>query len=130
MTTRMSATAGEILVDDFPQPMGLGQAVRAAAMAPQRKHFNQSDDDGRTVTGRTDRILAHVLSGAAAFWLSLGGRNGLLGTTHSPAERASIKRVRLPDHVARPPPRSAIRSRRMPVQAAIIWARAGINGRG
>ena len=40
-TKRKPATVGEILVEEFMQPMGLTQAALAEAMVVQRKHVNE-----------------------------------------------------------------------------------------
>ncbi len=40
-TKRKPATVGEILVEEFMQPMSLTQAALAAAMGMQRKHVNE-----------------------------------------------------------------------------------------
>src|SRR5437660_1455849 len=53
MTKRKPATVGEILVEEFMQPMGLTQAALAEAMGVQRKHVNELCKDRRTVTAAT-----------------------------------------------------------------------------
>jgi antitoxin HigA-1 len=40
-TKRKPATVGEILIEDFMQPMGLTQAALAEAMGVQRKLVNE-----------------------------------------------------------------------------------------
>jgi addiction module HigA family antidote len=40
-TKRKPATVGEILTEEFMQPMGLTQAALAKAMGVQRKHVNE-----------------------------------------------------------------------------------------
>ena len=57
-TKRKPPTVGEILVEEFMQPMGLTQAVLAEAMGVQRKHVNELCSDRRTVTATTALILA------------------------------------------------------------------------
>ncbi len=49
-TKRKPATVGEILVEEFMQPMGLTQTALAAAMGVQRKHVNELCN-GRSVGG-------------------------------------------------------------------------------
>jgi plasmid maintenance system antidote protein VapI len=44
-TKRKPATVGEILVEEFMQPMGLTQAALAEAMGLQRKHVNELCND-------------------------------------------------------------------------------------
>jgi addiction module HigA family antidote len=52
-TTKLKpATVGEILVEEFMQPIGLRQAALAEAMSVQRKHINELCDNGRTAKNR------------------------------------------------------------------------------
>ena len=77
MTKRKPASVGEILVQEFMEPMGLTQGVLAEAMGVQRKHVNELCNDRRAVTAPTALILARVF----------GNRSGLLAeraTTHRP----------------------------------------------
>jgi len=41
LTKRKPVTVGEILVEEFMQPMGLTQSALAKAMGVQRKHVNE-----------------------------------------------------------------------------------------
>ena len=50
MTARKPATVGEILTEEFMQPLGLTQAALAEAMGVQRKHVNELCNDRRNVT--------------------------------------------------------------------------------
>jgi antitoxin HigA-1 len=59
-TKRKPATVGEILVEEFIQPMELTQAALAEAMGVQRKHVNELCNDCRNVTAATALILARV----------------------------------------------------------------------
>ena len=54
MTKRKPATVGEILVEEFMQPVGLTQAALAEAMGVQRKHVNELCNHRRNVD-RGDR---------------------------------------------------------------------------
>ena len=53
MTKRKPATVGEILVEEFMEPMGLTQQALADAMGVPRKHVNQLCKDRRSVTAPT-----------------------------------------------------------------------------
>jgi addiction module HigA family antidote len=94
ITTRKPGTVGEILVEEFMQPMGLTQSALADAMGVQRKHVNELCNDRRTVTARTALILARVFGNSADFWLNVQRRSDLWNTMHSPEERARIERAR------------------------------------
>ncbi len=53
MTKRKPATVGEILVEEFMQPMALTQAALAKAMGVARKHVNELCNDRRKITAAT-----------------------------------------------------------------------------
>ncbi len=60
-TKRKPATVGEILTEEFMQPMGLTQGALAEAMGVQRKHVNELCGARDRRQGKADR------SGAAIF---------------------------------------------------------------
>ena len=93
-TKRKPATVGEILVEEFMQPLGLTQAALAEAMSVQRKHVNELCNDRRNVTAATALILARVFGNSADFWLNVHRRNDLWNAMHSPRERARIERAK------------------------------------
>jgi len=74
MTKRKPATVGEILVEEFMEPMGLTQAALADAMGVPRKHVNELCNDRRNVTAPTALILACVFGNSPDFWLKIGVR--------------------------------------------------------
>ncbi len=93
-TKRKPATVGEILVEEFMQPMGLTQAALAEAMGVQRKHVNELCNERRTVTAATALILARVFGNSPDFWLNAQRRSDLWEAMHSPRERERIARAR------------------------------------
>lgn len=99
-TTRRPATVGEILVEEFIQPLGLTQTSLAAAMGVPRKHVNELCNDRRSVTASTALILARVFGNSADFWLNVQRRIDLWEAMNSPQERAWIERARPLDTVA------------------------------
>jgi addiction module HigA family antidote len=94
MTKRKPATVGEILVQEFMEPMGLTQGVLAKAMGVQRKHVNELCNDRRAVTARTALILARVFGNSPDFWLNVQRRSDIWVAMHSPRERERIRRAR------------------------------------
>jgi addiction module HigA family antidote len=94
MTKRKPASVGEILVQEFLEPMGLTQGALAEAMGVQRKHVNELCNNRRAVTAPTALILARVFGNSADFWLNVQRRNDLWEAMHSPRERERIKRAR------------------------------------
>jgi addiction module HigA family antidote len=91
MTKRKPATVGEILAEEFLQPMSLTQAALAEAMGVQRKHVNQLCNNRRNVTAATALILARVFGNSPDFWLNVQRRNDLWEAMNSPRERERIE---------------------------------------
>ena len=94
MTTRKPATVGEILTEEFMQPLGLTQAALAEAMGVQRKHVNELCNDRRNVTAATALILARVFGNSPDFWLNIQRRSDLWAVMNSPDERARVDRAK------------------------------------
>ncbi len=94
MTKRKPVTVGEILVEEFMQPLKLTQGGLAAAMGVQRKHVNELCNNRRTVTAPTALILARVFGNSPDFWLNVQRRSDLWAAMHSPRERERIRRAK------------------------------------
>ena len=94
MTTRKPVSVGEILTEEFMEPMGLTQAALAEAMGVQRKHVNELCNDRRNVTAATALILSRVFGNSPDFWLNVQRRNDLWNAMHSPKERQRIDRAK------------------------------------
>ena len=93
-TKRKPASVGEILIEEFMEPMGLTQGVLAKAMGVQRKHVNELCNNRRSVTAATALIIARVFGNSPDFWLNVQRRSDLWKAMHSPRQRARIKRAR------------------------------------
>ncbi len=94
MTKRKPVSVGEILTEEFMQPLGLTQAALAEAMGVQRKHVNELCNNRRTVTAATALILARVFGNSADFWLNIQRRSDLWEAMNSPKELARIERAK------------------------------------
>ena len=94
MTKRKPASVGEILIEEFMEPMGLTQGGLAKAMGVQRRHVNELCNNRRNVTAATALILARVLGNSHDFWLNVQQRSDLWKAMHSPRQREQIKRAR------------------------------------
>ena len=94
MTKRKPAGVGEILVEEFMQPLGLTQAALAEAMGVPRKHVNELCNHRRAVTAPTALILSRVFGNSPDFWLNVQRRTDLWEATHSPREMARIERAK------------------------------------
>jgi addiction module HigA family antidote len=93
-TKRKPASVGEMLIEEFMEPLGLTQGGLADAMGVQRKHVNELCNGRRKVTGPTALILARVFGNSPDFWLNVQPRSDLWEALHSPRERERIKRAR------------------------------------
>jgi addiction module HigA family antidote len=82
---RKPATVGEILVEEFMQPMGLAQAALAEAMGVQRQHVDELCNR-RNVTAPTALILARVFGNSPDFWLNVQRRSDPWEALNSPRE--------------------------------------------
>src|ERR1700733_674238 len=94
LTKRKPATIGEILTEEFIEPMGLTQGALAEAMGAPRKHVNELCNDRRSVTAPTALILARVFGNSPEFWLNVQRRSDLWEALNSPRERKRIERAR------------------------------------
>jgi addiction module HigA family antidote len=93
-TKRKPATVGEILAEEFMQPLGLTQAALAEAMGVQRKHVNELCNARRNVTAATALILARVFGNSPDFWLNVQRRSDIWEAMHDPKELARIERAK------------------------------------
>jgi len=93
-TKRKPATVGEVLTEEFMQPLGLTQGALAEAMGVQRKHVNELCNGRRNVTAATALILARVFGNSPDFWLNVQRRTDLWEAMHSPRARKRIERAR------------------------------------
>src|SRR6202162_3848863 len=93
-TKRKPASVGEILIEEFMEPMGLTQGALAEAMGVQRKHVNELCNGRRNVTAATALILARVFGNSPDFWVNVQRRTDLWAAMHSPRERKRIERAR------------------------------------
>jgi len=94
MTKRKPVSVGEILIEEFMEPLGLTQGALAQAMGVQRKHVNELCTERRVVTAPTALILARVFGNSPDFWLNVQRRSDLWEAMNSPRERKRIERAR------------------------------------
>ncbi len=94
MTVRKPATPGDILVEEFLQPLGATQGALAEALGVPRKHVNELCNDKRSITVPTALMLARVFGNSAEFWLNVQRRTDLWQAMNSPREQARIERAR------------------------------------
>ena len=94
MSKRKPTTVGEMLTEEFMEPLGLTQGALAEAMGVQRKHVNELCNNRRNVTAATALILARVFGTSPDFWLNVQRRWDIWEAMHNPKEMARIKRAK------------------------------------
>ena len=62
---------GEVLFEEFMQPLGISQNRLARAMCVPPRRINEIVHGQRAVTADTAQRLAHVLGTSPQFWLGL-----------------------------------------------------------
>jgi len=87
---RKPVGVGEMLTEEFLEPLGLTQGQLAAAMDVSRKTVNELCTDKRTVTADTALMLARVFGNTPDFWLNLQQRNDIWAALHTPKRLARI----------------------------------------
>jgi addiction module HigA family antidote len=92
-TIRRPDTVGEILVEEFMQPLGITQGQLAEAMGVPRKHVNELCKNRRAVTADTALMLMRVFGTSPDFWLNVQKRNELWEAMHTPERRERIERA-------------------------------------
>jgi antitoxin HigA-1 len=93
-TTRKPVSVGEMLVEEFLNPLGLTQGALAKAMGVQRRLVNELCNDRRSITADTALMLARVFGNSAEFWLNLQRGVDLWEALHTPSRRQRIERAR------------------------------------
>ncbi len=94
LTKRKPVRVGEILAEEFMQPVGMTQAELADLTGLPRKHINELCRDRRAVTADTALILARVFGNSADFWLNTQRRIEIWEALHTPERRMRIQRAK------------------------------------
>jgi addiction module HigA family antidote len=102
MTKRKPASIGEMLVEEFMEPLGMSQTALAELAGLPRKHVNELCRDRRAITADTALILARVFGNSPEFWLNTQRRTDLWLAWNTPKRRMRIERAkRIPKAAAR-----------------------------
>ena len=94
LTKRKPAAVGEILIEEFMEPLRLTQGALADAMGVPRKHVNELCNNRRSITAPTALILARVFVNSADVWLNVQRRTDLWEALHNDKEKQRIERAR------------------------------------
>jgi addiction module HigA family antidote len=93
MTKRKPVTAGEMLTEEFLEPLGLSQGDLAERSGLPRKHINELCRNRRAITADTALILARVFGNSADFWLNTQRRTDLWEALNTPKRAERIQRA-------------------------------------
>lgn len=99
-TKQKPATVGQILVEEFLEPLGLTQVALAKAMGVPRKHVSELCNDRRSVTAATALMLGRVFGNSAEFWLNIQRRSDLWEVMNTPREWQRVARAKPLNEVA------------------------------
>ena len=94
MTKRKPFTAGEILVLEFLEPMGMTQTELAELSGLPRKHVNELCRGRRALTADTALILSRVFGNSADFWLNVQRDTDLWEALNTPKRLTRIQRAK------------------------------------
>lgn len=94
ISTRKPVSVGEILTEEFMEPMELTQRALAKAMGVPRKHVNELCNNRRSITASIALILARVFGNSPDVWLNVQRRTDLWEAMRSPKEMEQIERTR------------------------------------
>ncbi len=94
MPAHKPSTVGEILQEEFLEPLGITQGELAEAMGVGRKTVNELCVGRRAITTDTAILLATVLGTTAMFWLNLQLMNNLWDSEHDESLAQKVKAAR------------------------------------
>ncbi|WP_035693689.1 HigA family addiction module antitoxin [Azospirillum halopraeferens] len=94
ITARSPDSVGQILVEEFLEPLGITQGQLAEALGVPRKHVNELCNNRRAITADTALMLSRVFDTSVEFWANLQLRNDLWAALHDPKRMERIERAR------------------------------------
>jgi addiction module HigA family antidote len=92
-TKRKPVSVGEMIKEEYLEPLGLTQGQLAKAMGVSRRTVNEICTGRRAVTVDTALILAKVFGNTPDFWLNLQRRNDIWTALHTPKRLARIEQA-------------------------------------
>jgi addiction module HigA family antidote len=103
LTKKKPVSVGEMLAEEFLEPLGLTQVDLAERSGLPRKHVNELCRNRRAVTADTALILARVFGNSADFWLNTQRRTDLWEALNTPKRAERIQRALPLDTTAKHP---------------------------
>ena len=93
MTKKKPVSVGEMLVEEFMEPMGITQTELSEKTGLPRKHINELCRNRRAITADTALILARTFGNSADFWLNTQRRTDLWEALNTPKRLTRIERA-------------------------------------
>ena len=94
ITKRQPVSVGEMITEEYLQPLEITQGQLAKAMGVSRRTVNELCTGKRAVTVDTALMLAKVFDNTPDFWLNLQRRNDIWKVLHSPKRKARIDKAK------------------------------------
>ncbi|CBV42257.1 MULTISPECIES: HigA family addiction module antitoxin [Halomonas] len=94
LTNRKPTTVGEVLTQEFLEPLGLSQTKLAERMGVSPRLVNELCRNKRAVTADTALMLGRVFGNSAQFWLNLQQKSDLWEATHDAKRRERIEKAK------------------------------------
>jgi addiction module HigA family antidote len=94
ITKRQPVSVGEMITEEFLEPLQITQSQLAETMGVSRRTVNELCTGKRAVTVDTALMLAKVFDNTPDFWLNLQRRNDIWAALHSPKRKARIEKAR------------------------------------
>jgi antitoxin HigA-1 len=94
ITKRKPASVGEILIEEFMEPLALTQSELAEKTGLPRKHVNELCRNRRALTADTALILSRVFGNSPEFWLNTQRRMDIWEALNTPTRLTRIQRAK------------------------------------
>lgn len=94
MTKRKPVSVGEMLTQEFMQPISLTQVELAKLMGVSRKTVNELCTNKRSITAETALMLAKVFGNTPDFWLNTQQRNDLWKVMHTKSQAERVQKAK------------------------------------
>jgi antitoxin HigA-1 len=94
ITKKQPVSVGEMITEEFLEPLGLTQGRLAESMGVSRKTVNELCTNRRAITADTALMLATAFGNSAEFWLNLQQRSDIWNALNTPKRRARINKAK------------------------------------
>ncbi len=94
ITKKQPVSVGEMITEEFLEPLELTQGQLAKYMGVSRKTVNELCTNRRAITADTALMLATAFGNTAEFWLNLQQRNDVWKALNTPKRLARINKAK------------------------------------